>query len=109
MNCPHGCGNLLTNALLGYCPSCRRSLASPPEIVIAENEATNADGRDPMVARKPSWCWQWWGPPDHRMRCRLPSGHDGEHDTHEGRDSMIVATDGKLVSLPPSSTRARTE
>lgn len=92
--CPHGCGNYVNYAdNLNYCPGCRRDLFVTG-VLIPED----CDANDPHNW-KASWCWQWWGPMAHRMRCRLPKGHEGSHDTHEEReDSVIVSTAGELIT-----------
>ena len=87
--CPFGCGGIVNTETDDICPSCRRPLA------VTSLDWVNAN----MENCRPGYCWAWWGPPNHRMRCRLPSGHTGEHDTHETRrsGSIIVATDGELI------------
>ena len=77
--CPQGCGGVVDTGKDEWCSSCRRYL----------NET-----RIP----NPDWCWVWWGPPHHRMRCRLPKGHEGAHDTHEVRENIIsVSVSGETV------------
>jgi hypothetical protein len=103
--CPHGCGGMINTATDNFCPSCRRNM-SETEIILSEDVVKvegvwgwNYPDASP-VQRKLSWCWKWWGPADHRMRCRLLKGHEGDHDTHEERrsDTVIVATNGQVVS-----------
>ena len=90
--CPHGCGGTINTATDNFCRSCRRGL-NETEIIWKGDTVVESP-----VVRKLSWCWEWWGPAHHRMRCRLPLGHDGEHDTHESRgNSMIVTTDGEVI------------
>lgn len=107
VNCPHGCGGTVNTSKDNYCSSCRRDLCAV-EIVIGESvESININpnewpkGVDPMTARKASWCWAWFGPKGHRMRCRLPKNHkpEDEHDTHEEplENSIIVSTKGELI------------
>jgi hypothetical protein len=100
VKCPHGCGGTINTGTDNYCSFCRRDLASV-EVVIPEDGDTHAFGIDPMTARKSSWCWEWFGPAYHRMRCRLPKGHSplDKHDTHEEplEDSIIINTEGDLI------------
>jgi hypothetical protein len=100
VKCPHGCGGTVNTAIDNYCNSCRRDLAAI-EVIIPE-DADSHDADDPTVARKASWCWAWWGPKNHRMRCRLPRGHlpVNQHDTHEQpiEGNMIISTDGELIA-----------
>jgi len=35
-----------------------------------------------MEFQWPGACFDWFGPADHRMRCRMPEGHAGEHSSH---------------------------
>ena len=58
--CPQGCGGVVDILKDKQCPSCRRPLNEP--------EFPNLE-----------WCFAWHGPSDHRMRCRLLKGHEGEH------------------------------
>jgi hypothetical protein len=102
--CPQGCGGYVNTAEDGYCKSCRRDLAATDVIIPESVEVEGREGWhrplnvDPMTAHKESWCWEWFGPEDHRMRCRLPKGHDGEHYTHERRSAAaIVSTIGKRI------------
>jgi hypothetical protein len=98
--CPEGCGGFVNTAIDGYCNSCRRSL-STTGYMLPEDVPEDADflsSYDPMKARKLSWCWEWFGQPTHRMKCRLPRGHEGEHDTHQRATSSIsVDIDGSKV------------
>lgn len=106
--CPHGCGGTCDTAKDDYCPSCRRGL-NETEVVIPEGMDTapkyDAQGEEvpgPHIGpthRKASWCWQWHGAPDHRMRCRLPLGHAGEHDCKHDRQpgEISVSTGGQVV------------
>lgn len=64
--CPRGCGGYFWTLRDTACPSCRRPL----------------NGVTIMEYRWPGACFEWFGPLDHRMRCRLPAGHEGEHSTH---------------------------
>ena len=64
--CPHGCGTCL-DFEVAYCPGCRR-------------------GMDEIPIQPPGSCWAWWGPKNHRMRCRRPVRHIGEHSTHDDCD-----------------------
>jgi len=77
--CPHGCGGVVVTGPasaeilvddagaryrvegegINVCPSCRRHIS---EVQIPE----------------PGMCWAWFGPSDHRMRCRRPVGHGTE-------------------------------
>lgn len=70
--CPHGCGGFVTYGPesaesfvagegVNVCPSCRRHV-------------------NRVEIPHPLACWAWHGPTWHRMRCRLPRGHEGEHD-----------------------------
>lgn len=81
--CPYGCGGFFVANEDQFCPSCRR-----------DRFATE------MELKPEGSCWQWWGPADHRMRCRKPLGHDGAHDTMANRvgAALLIATDGKLVA-----------
>lgn len=104
IQCPHGCGGTVDTTKEMDCPSCRRGL-NETEVVLAEDCPTEETYWGPRyvgsspTSRKLSWCWEWWGPADHRMRCRLPKGHSGEHHDHEQRsNSMIISTDGDLVA-----------
>ena len=88
IDCPHCCGGI-ADSRYRYCASCRRDLKSE-EVIVSEEEVEVLDGDtmryvgyDGKIVRKLSWCWEWWGPNDHRMRCRLPKGHVGDHDCHE--------------------------
>ena len=92
VECPHGCGGTVDTDVGNDCLSCRRGI-DEIEVMIAPDEKAESP-----VRRRPTWCWEWWGPANHRMRCRLPSGHDGEHWDHESRDgSMIVAVNGEKI------------
>src|SRR6266853_787661 len=94
--CPHGCGGFVDTAKDDGCPSCRRGL-NETEVLI--DERASRDDAQP-TDRKPSWCWQWFGPSHHRMRCRLRAGHEGEHFDHEEWPTMrtvSVATDGRVI------------
>lgn len=99
--CPWGCGGSVDTGKYAYCPACRRPLNASAIVIPEEwpeDRLSDLGPNDCMVSYKLSWCWEWWGPPDHRMRCRLPKGHDGEHDTHERRSTTaIVSTDGQMV------------
>jgi hypothetical protein len=108
IDCPHGCGGIGTVSERNLtCKSCRRRSQSVefivPEDADTSEYAADGSGGDPMVARKASWCWAWWGSPDHRMRCRRQAGHEpaDAHDTHEDGDPMSgcisVSTTGKRV------------
>ena len=83
MPCPYGCGGYFVNNEDEYCPSCRRSRLNL-DLTFSQPEGS---------------CWEWWGPPDHRMKCRLPKGHSGDHWDHETREgvSLIITDSGKLV------------
>ncbi|KKK99419.1 hypothetical protein LCGC14_2632940 [marine sediment metagenome] len=84
-NCPHGCGGTVDTAIDDWCPSCRRDLNQTGALIQMEHSELG-------------WCWEWWGPPNHRMRCRLPKDHDGSHWDREIReDSIVVATDGEII------------
>ena len=61
--CPHGCGGSVSTSDV-RCRSCRRDL-NRSEL--------------PLVGA----CWQWFGDPDHRMRCRKAVGHGGAHCEHD--------------------------
>lgn len=78
--CPFGCGGFVNTASHNYCESCRRDL-SCTEIVVAEH--VPEDDLRGMLTRKASYCWEWFGPDWHRMKCRRSKGHDGNHATHE--------------------------
>lgn len=92
--CPHECGG--TTKSEDYCPSCRRGTFEI-EVVVAED----AECHSP-VERKMSWCWVWYGPEDHRMRCRLPKEHANDHDCREANDPhkhyAIISNDGKRIT-----------
>ena len=80
--CPQGCGGVVDTDKDVWCPSCRRNL-------------------DEIQIPMPDWCWEWWGPPHHCMRCRLPLGHTGPHNTHEyrfGSESVIISVEGELIT-----------
>ncbi len=65
MMCPHGCGGIITDLKLAYCPSCRRDLNT-------------------VEVKLPGTCWQWFGPSHHRMQCRKKVGHKTAwHSTHD--------------------------
>lgn len=113
MACPHGCGGFVDTGKDDWCPSCRRGL-NETEVVIPDDEQKSErdafgnpeyPGASP-AQRKAAWCWQWFGSARHRMRCRLPTGHTGEHFDHEERrpigSTLIVATDGTPLPAPPS-------
>jgi hypothetical protein len=77
--CPQGCGGTVTTGLaseeilvdeagvryriegegINVCPSCRRHV-------------------DEVQTPFPGMCWSWFGPQEHRMRCRRPAGHGPE-------------------------------
>lgn len=61
--CPGGCGGFL-NVGDSYCRSCR----------CGPNEQ--------RIKTDPNWCWEWFGPMIHRMKCRRHNGHEGEHYDH---------------------------
>src|SRR5712675_2356179 len=99
--CPHGCGGIVNTAKSPWCESCRRGIHET-DVILPEYvhfDPYDPAGEIPPAHHKLSWCWQWWGPAHHRMRCRLPKGHDGPHDCHEERDEdcISVSTDGALV------------
>lgn len=103
VKCPHNCGGFVNTATDDCCTSCRRAM-SETEFIWGEDvvKIETAQGMQypnaSPVGRKLSWCWQWWGPANHRMRCRLPTGHDGEHDTHEVKSGhAIVAANGEVI------------
>lgn len=81
--CPYGCGGFFVANETQYCPSCRRDRFA------TEMELKPVDA-----------CWQWWGPPEHRMRCRKPLGHTGEHDTIPNRTgpAALISTSGQLAA-----------
>jgi len=76
INCPQGCGGTVDTAMHTRCPSCRRDLNS---------QQIQPEGS----------CWLWWGPPDHRMRCRKPANHKGCHSTHNDCGEMNPITGWK--------------
>lgn len=67
IDCPHKCGNTVDTAYcnwddprflgIGVCLGCRRHI-------------------DEVQTPLPGMCWIWFGPLDHRMRCRRPAGHE---------------------------------
>lgn len=91
--CPHGCGGVCDTARDSWCPSCRRGL-NETEVVVSAAQTIQGP-----TERKESWCWSWFGPADHRMRCRLPQGHASDHDCKEDRQpgEISVSTTGQLV------------
>lgn len=103
--CPHGCGGTVDTAIQLSCPSCRRGL-NESETILAE-DAVKIDtfwGKEypdvSPVQRKLSWCWEWFGPSNHRMRCRLPKGHSKDHFDHEEQENHeTVAIDGEVISV----------
>jgi hypothetical protein len=105
VTCPHGCGGTINTATQLGCPNCRRGL-NETEVVLSEY-AIKIEGvwgweypDASPVQRKLSWCWEWWGPSHHRMRCRLPKNHDGKHWHHEERhECKIVSIGGEWVKI----------
>jgi hypothetical protein len=85
ISCPQGCGGVVDTAYedwsnpaflgVGVCLSCRRHVSE-------------------VQVPRPGMCWAWFGPPDHRMRCRRPVGHGADarpgttwsFDDHDGHD-----------------------
>jgi hypothetical protein len=88
--CPQGCGGWLTDTSVNaVCPSCRRGVWQ----TMATHELTGE-------TRDPEYCWEWWGPTTHRMKCRRSKGHAGEHFDHpdnEDGSHTIVAVGGAVV------------
>lgn len=88
--CPRGCGGVIKDWAARECPSCRRPLT----------------GETPMEEKPDGACWEWFGPADHRMRCRRDAGHSDDHFDHpdsEASGPATVATNGDLIASAPVS------
>lgn len=72
--CPAGCGGIINTEVSQECSSCR----------LPTNEQ--------RVKVDPDWCWEWFGPYHHRMKCRRRKGHGGEHHDHSDDDDFDVST-----------------
>ena len=81
VTCPGGCGGTINTSVSSFCGGCRFSLA------------------EQRFKSDPDWCWEWFGPPSHRMKCRRKLGHSNNHHDHEDEDSqhLTVSVDGDLV------------
>lgn len=96
--CPQGCGGYVNTAKENYCSWYRRDLSAVDLVIPEDANTENYGDSNCMTVHKANWCWAWWGPSEHRMRCRLPKGHEGGHDTHEEpSDTISVSIDGQRV------------
>lgn len=72
--CPAGCGGFINTEISQVCSGCRMS-ASEQRVKIDDD-----------------WCWQWFGPSFHRMKCRRKLGHSGECHDHPDDDPLCIAS-----------------
>jgi hypothetical protein len=104
VECPHGCGGTVDTAKSGWCSSCRMHINTQVitidedlPLVIEDNTIKYKGAKYWERHRKASWCWEWHGPPVHRMRCRLPKGHAGEHDCDDAEHVELIRSNAKEV------------
>lgn len=71
VNCD--CGGTVNTEVSPYCTGCRCAL------------------NEQRVKVDPFWCWEWFGPSFHRMKCRRRIGHEGEHHDHSDDDVFCIA------------------
>jgi len=73
-DCPAGCGGFINTEVSQVCSGCRYQ---------ASEQRVKVDA---------DWCWEWFGPSFHRMKCRRKLGHSGECHDHSDDDSLCIAS-----------------